>query len=378
MLSDGCKVTYKDKKGKPLLGEKKSAQSFPEQKCPHQECSGTVRQFIKKNCSGKLWICGDCEEARRNKFFNDVKLSSQRQLKMKQKSIIFINYRRDDTSGYARVIHDKLIEKINSFDSAFDASFHVGVFMDVETISAGINFEDFIKHSLNSSLVVIVLIGKDWLSTKKDRGKRLDDPADYVRMEIITALNKGIPILPILLQGSKMPAAEDLPLPLAPLSKINALEIRDSNFESDLQEVVGTIFSKLFDDEHFLKKYFTDLFGSVDKKVNNQMLFSFCIGGVFGGLLWILDFCSDAYNCIFWYGTAGLFLFGPSSILSTPSGITGAIFGFIAAAMMAYDSYIFNSILHREIIQQGVIGSVVGGLIGLTIDSLYYRIKKKD
>jgi len=71
--ADGCKTTFKDNKGKPILENKKPTQSFPEQECPHDDCTGTVRQFNKRNGKGKLWVCGDCEKAGRNKFFNDAK-----------------------------------------------------------------------------------------------------------------------------------------------------------------------------------------------------------------------------------------------------------------------------------------------------------------
>ena len=93
---------------------------------------------------------------------------------------VFISYRRDDTAGYAGRLYDALTA-------------HFGrdlVFIDVDSIRAGQNFVDVIDGWIASCSVVIVLIGKGWLNSADARGRRLDDPQDFVRLEVASALRQ--------------------------------------------------------------------------------------------------------------------------------------------------------------------------------------------
>ena len=94
---------------------------------------------------------------------------------------IFISYRRDDTAGHAGRLFDRLAE-------------HFGrerVFMDVDTIQPGQDFAEVIGERVRSSGAVIVLIGKEWLLATDASGDiRLNDPADFVRLEIVSALQR--------------------------------------------------------------------------------------------------------------------------------------------------------------------------------------------
>jgi TIR domain-containing protein len=144
---------------------------------------------------------------------------------------VFISYRRDDTAGYAGRLYDAL-------------SAHFGrdlVFIDVDSIRAGENFVDVIDKWIASSSVVIVLIGKAWLNSAGAHGRRLDDPHDFVRLEVASALRQKIPVIPVLVGGAKMPSPDDLPAPLAPLAQINAIEIFDQLFRDSVRHLVDAL-----------------------------------------------------------------------------------------------------------------------------------------
>jgi hypothetical protein len=127
---------------------------------------------------------------------------------------VFISYRRDDSSGYAGRLYDALVTHFGS-----DL-----VFIDIDSIRAGENFADVIDKGIAAYSVVVVLIGKGWLKSVDDQGdRRLDDPHDFVRLEIASALAQTIPVIPVLVAGAKMPRSDDLPKPLK-LQRLQASE----------------------------------------------------------------------------------------------------------------------------------------------------------
>jgi len=139
---------------------------------------------------------------------------------------IFISYRRSDTAGHAGRLYDHLK---NYFGSE-------RVFFDVDTIPAGTDFAQKINNELDQSQVVLVLIGKGWLEVKDAAGnRRLDDPHDYVRMEVETALSKNVRVIPVLLQGAEMPSAKALPEALYDFSRRNAIRLDDDQWNSDFK-----------------------------------------------------------------------------------------------------------------------------------------------
>ena len=145
---------------------------------------------------------------------------------------VFISYRRDDTAGYAGRLYDAL--------TAHFGKEHV--FIDIDSIGAGQNFADVIERQIASCSVVIVLIGKAWLtSTDEHRARRLDNPHDFVRLEVASALRRKLPVIPVLVGGAKMPHPEDLPAPLAPLAYLNAIEIFDSLFRDSVKHLVDAL-----------------------------------------------------------------------------------------------------------------------------------------
>jgi len=142
---------------------------------------------------------------------------------------IFISYRREETSGEARsLLMD--IETILGKGSAF---------MDVDSISLGRDFRMVLQESLASCDMMIVLIGKDWLSSKNEAGQvRLENPDDFVRLEVGTALRRDIPVTPVLVHGARMPSADQLPEDLKDLSYRNGYELSHNRWRSDVQEMI--------------------------------------------------------------------------------------------------------------------------------------------
>jgi beta-lactam-binding protein with PASTA domain len=142
---------------------------------------------------------------------------------------IFISYRRDDAAGHAGRLFDRLSE-------------HHGrsrVFMDVAGIEAGVDFVEAIDRAVASCQVLLVMIGRQWLKATDEHGRRrLDDPGDFHRLEIATALSRNIRVIPILVEGSRMPAAEELPEALVRLARRQAVELRDSRWDADVQDLI--------------------------------------------------------------------------------------------------------------------------------------------
>jgi hypothetical protein len=123
---------------------------------------------------------------------------------------IFINYRRDDTAGHAGRLYDAL--------SARFGDEHV--FMDIDRMEPGVDFTEVISREVGSCDVLLALIGRQWLTATDDGGRRrLTNPNDYVRIEIEAALDRGIRIIPLLMQDVEMPAEGQLPQSLGRLAR---------------------------------------------------------------------------------------------------------------------------------------------------------------
>lgn len=110
------------------------------------------------------------------------------------------------------------------------------VFMDVSGIEPGRDFRKAIDQSVTTCSVLLAMIGREWLESKDSRGnRRLDDPNDFVRMELASALQRDIPVVPVLVRGAKMPHAEQLPDDLKELAYRNAVELTHARWKSDVQ-----------------------------------------------------------------------------------------------------------------------------------------------
>jgi hypothetical protein len=123
------------------------------------------------------------------------------------------------------------------------------VFMDIDTMEPGVDFVEYIKTAVGSCEVLIVLIDPDWVTTADDAGRlRLDDPEDFVRVEVTAAFEReGVRVIPVLVANAPPPKKADLPPELAPLTRRQALEITDGRWDYDLGVLVKTI-ERLFAD----------------------------------------------------------------------------------------------------------------------------------
>jgi hypothetical protein len=145
---------------------------------------------------------------------------------------IFINYRRADTSGHAGRLWDALVERFGD----------ERVFIDIDTIRPGVDFAEVISEAVGRSDVVIALIGRQWLTSADSKGRRrLDDPDDFVRLELETALKRNARVIPTLVQGTEMPGPDELPDELRALARRNALELSDVRWRYDVQRMVKTL-----------------------------------------------------------------------------------------------------------------------------------------
>jgi hypothetical protein len=117
------------------------------------------------------------------------------------------------------------------------------VFMDIDTIEPGDDFRKVIANAVGTCDVVLVMIGRQWLTMSDPQGqRRLDDPGDWVRAEVATALaNPNVRVIPVLLRGASMPGEHELPEDLKELAWRNALELSDSRFQHDAGKLVSVI-----------------------------------------------------------------------------------------------------------------------------------------
>jgi hypothetical protein len=145
---------------------------------------------------------------------------------------IFISYRREETAYPAGWLYAQLAD-------------HYGggqVFKDVDSIQLGDDFVEVITRAVGSCDVLLALIGEQWLTITDAHGRRrLDDPDDFVRLEIEAALTRNVRVIPILVDGARMPRAEELPDSLAKLVRRQALELSPARFDFDIGRLVKVL-----------------------------------------------------------------------------------------------------------------------------------------
>jgi len=145
---------------------------------------------------------------------------------------IFMSYRREETAYPAGWLFDRLVD-------------HFGreqVFKDIDSIELGDDFAEVITTAVESCEVLLALIGNRWLTaTGRDGRRRLDDPNDFVRVEIEAALIRDVRVIPVLVEGARMPRADELPASLATLAGRQALELSPSRFDFDTQRLLHVL-----------------------------------------------------------------------------------------------------------------------------------------
>ena len=142
---------------------------------------------------------------------------------------VFISYRRADSAGYSGRVMDRLDRELGR-----DL-----VFMDVDAIPLGTNFSKVLHEEVAKCGVLLAVIGPNWLDARDERGnRRLDNPNDFVRIEIAAALQRSIPVIPILLDGARIPKADELPEDLKELALRNGMEVRHASFQDDMNRLI--------------------------------------------------------------------------------------------------------------------------------------------
>src|SRR5512139_2926269 len=142
---------------------------------------------------------------------------------------IFINYRREESAHIAGRLHDSLAPTFGRNK----------LFMDVDNIPVGKDFEDYLNSQVAACDAMLAIIGPNWLAMKDETGnRRLDNPNDFVVIEIGAALARDIPVVPVLVDGARMPKASELPDSLRPLTRRQAIQVRHTNFSGDAEALV--------------------------------------------------------------------------------------------------------------------------------------------
>ena len=145
---------------------------------------------------------------------------------------VFLSYRREDAGPYARLLQRELIERFP------DAR----VFMDLDSIEGGVDFAEVIEEAVASCAVLVALIGRQWATLTDEEGaRRLDNPDDFVRFEVKTAVERGVRVVPVLIDGAQPLRRQGLPAELHKLARLNALELSYRRFQDDAEHLFGLI-----------------------------------------------------------------------------------------------------------------------------------------
>lgn len=145
---------------------------------------------------------------------------------------IFLSYRREETAQVAGRLADRLRERFGA----------ERIFIDVESIGLGLDFTEELTKALNSCDLLLALIGKQWLTVLGEEGRRrLDDENDYVRIEIETALQRNIRVIPILVDGAAMPRTEQLPASLHALVRRQTRRLSHEDFVTQASHLIDQI-----------------------------------------------------------------------------------------------------------------------------------------
>ena len=166
---------------------------------------------------------------------------------------IFLSYRREDAAPYARLLQHLFRERLPD----------VPVFMDLDSIEAGLDFAEVIREAVDSCAVLVALIGRQWATLADEQGRRrLDDPDDLVRFEVQAALERGVRVIPVLVDGAKPLRQAQLPAGLGKLARLNALELSYGRYEYDADRLFNVI-QRMLDAAFSIGAWFAERCGEV-------------------------------------------------------------------------------------------------------------------
>ena len=144
---------------------------------------------------------------------------------------VFLSYRRDDSAAYAGRLRDTIAAHLGAGNT----------FLDVSTIRVGEDFEVATGRALDAADVELVVIGPDWLRVGPDGTSRLSDPGDYVRLEVLRALQRDMPVVPVLVGGAELPEPAAVPEELRPLLLRQAVRLRDESWHEDVSALLDAL-----------------------------------------------------------------------------------------------------------------------------------------
>ena len=146
---------------------------------------------------------------------------------------IFISYRRSDCQPQANGLYDGLSYRLRG----------ANIFMDIDSIPYGVDFEEHIRAEIEACDVVLVLVGDNWLDPVTDGGeRRIDQEGDFVRLEIENALSHpSVKVIPVLVEGARMPTQAELPKSISRLARLNAIELSDRRWKADLERLAAVV-----------------------------------------------------------------------------------------------------------------------------------------
>ena len=145
---------------------------------------------------------------------------------------LFISYRRQDTAYIAGRLNDELSRQFGARQ----------IFRDVDNMAPGVDFVKRIDEAVSMCQALVAVIGDDWLTATDAKGKRrIDNPRDWVRVEIAAAMKRDILIVPVLVEGASMPSPPELPPALRKLARFNALELTDVRWDYDTARLVEAL-----------------------------------------------------------------------------------------------------------------------------------------
>lgn len=143
---------------------------------------------------------------------------------------IFLSYRRKDSADVSGRIYDRLSIKYGKDQ----------VFKDVDSIPLGVDFRSYIDDMVSRADIFLAVIGPDWLGVGDAKGKEINNPRDFVRLEVRSALERKIPVVPLLVRNGSMPSETDLPSDIKGLAYRNGIPIRsDPDFDNDITRLLS-------------------------------------------------------------------------------------------------------------------------------------------
>lgn len=146
-------------------------------------------------------------------------------------SSVFLSYRHEDTKGLAQALRDRLLQGLPAEQ----------IFMDISGLAPGEDFARTLEQRVRGCAAMVVLIDHRWAGPDPSRASRLQDPRDWVRFEVGLALRLGKRVLPVLVDGARLPALDELPADLHPLVQLQTFDLRSARLNADAWDLAGHV-----------------------------------------------------------------------------------------------------------------------------------------